>query len=66
MSFDWVLGTENRGEVQWVGGAAQVPEKRADCEGSVGDVRMMPGSSETPRKDLSDDPRHAPKKMEGR
>ena len=39
-----------------LGGAAQVPEKRADCEGSVGDVRMMLGSSKTSRKDLSEDP----------
>ena len=48
-----------------LGGAAQVPEKRADCEGSVGDVRMMLGSSETSRKDLSDGPRHDPKGWRG-
>ena len=42
-----------------------MPEKRADCEGSDGDVRMMLGSSETSQKDLSDDPRHDPKGWRG-
>ena len=58
MSFEWVQGSESGGEVQWGGGAAQVPEKSAIiCEGSIEAGGEMLGSSERSFQDLSDDPR---------
>ena len=46
MSFEWAQRSESGGEVQWGGGAAQVPKKNAICEGSIEAGGEMLGSSE--------------------